>query len=200
LKSPSLLFIQQKKLNTKALLYQIKNGEKEAFNTLFLRYYNDLCRFAIPFVNNGNEAEEVVQKVFIRLWENRKRLICPENEKAFLYKTVYNECLNAIRSKTTREKSYLQYFLDIDTNASEKEINPDLQQLLNRAIEKLPAKCRQIFILNKIEGLTQKEIADFLGISTKTVENQVANAISKLRVELKPLLHLLPAGLLWIIY
>lgn len=187
-------------MNNKALLYRIKNGEKKAFDTLFLHYYNDLCRFAIPFVNDGNEAEEVVQKVFIRLWENRKRLICPENEKAFLYKTVYNECLNTIRNKNTRERNYLHYFLDLDTTSAEKEINTEFQQFINRAIEKLPAKCRRIFILNKIEGLTQKEIADYLGISVKTVENQVAIAISKLRVELKPLLHLLPAGLLWIIY
>lgn len=72
------------------------------------------------------------------------------------------------------------------------ENNPEIHNRLNNAIESLPEKCRQIFILNKIEGLTQKEIANYLDISTKTVENQVANAIIKLRIELKPILHLLP--------
>lgn len=168
---------------------------------MFRCYYKELCRFAITFVNHTDDAEDVVQKCFISLWENRKRMTTPDNEKSFLYKTVYNACLNCIRNNTSRQNNYLNYFLALnsDNNDTDKETNPEIQRKINLAIENLPAKCRQIFILNKIEGLTQSEIADYLEISPKTVENQVANAISKLRIELKPILHLLPGCFLWIL-
>ncbi len=171
-----------------------------AFDQLFLTYYQELCRFAITFLNDTDESQEVVQKVFIRIWENRKKMVCPENEKSVLYKAVYNECLNSIRHKNTREKYKLNYFLQLDFTETEdrQEELREIQSRISLAIENLPAKCRQIFILNKIEGLTQHEIADFLGISSKTVENQVANAVTKLRIELKPVLHLLPAGFIFL--
>ncbi len=180
-----------------SLFILIKGDDKKAFDQLFLKYYSDLCRFAITFLNESDEAEDVVQKIFIRLWENRNKLIIPKNEKAFLYRSVYNECLNSVRNKNTRERNYLQYFLELDTSPSEQDPNPEIHKIVNRSINNLPVKCQEIFILNKIEGLTQKEISEYMGISAKTVENQVANAISKLRVELKPILHLLPAGLIW---
>lgn len=145
-------------------------------------------------MNDTDEAEEVVQKVFIRIWENRKSLTWPDNSKSFLFKSVYNECLNSIRNKNTREKCKLNYILHLNSENGMDTLdnNPEIHNRLNKAIENLPRKCRQIFILNKIEGLTQTEIADYLGISTKTVENQVANAVAKLRIELRPVLHLLP--------
>jgi RNA polymerase sigma-70 factor (ECF subfamily) len=162
---------------------------------MFLQYYEDLCRFAITFLNDGNEAEDVVQKYFMWIWENRKKTILPDNEKAFLFKSVYNACLNHLRNKNTRDRNHLNYFLELKLDKNESAIThtPEIQIHINKAIEKLPDKCRQIFILNKIEGLTQTEIANYLDISPKTVENQVANAIAKLRVELKPILHLLPS-------
>lgn len=159
-------------------------------------HYGELCRFAVTFTNDGNDAEEVVQKVFIRIWENRNKIICPDNYNAFLYKSVYNACLNSYRNNTTRKKHQLDYFLELKLHEETSvDYSEEIRTQLNHAISNLPEKCKQIFVLNKIEGLTQKEIADYLGISVKTVENQIANAISKLRVELKPFLHLLPGFL-----
>ena len=187
-------------MKDKELLYRVKTNNKKAFDELFLLYYRDLCRFSLTFVKNADDSEDVVQKFFVRLWENRRKLEIPENVKAYLFKSVYFESMRFLRHKKTSEKylsNYLSYFSPIDDN--DTDFSGFLPHL-HKAIEKLPEKCRQIFILNKLEGLTQKEISEYLEISVKTVENQVATAISKLRKELKPYLHLLPATLLYIIF
>lgn len=160
---------------------------------MFLLYYKELCRFAIVLLNDRDDSEEVVQKLFVRLWEKRKHLTQPENTKSFLYKSVYNECLKHLKSKVTREKYNLKFALQSEMDGNSTE-NNDLSAFLphlKNAIDKLPTKCREIFVLHKLEGYTQKEISEILGISTKTIENQIAIGISKLRTELKPFLHLL---------
>lgn len=172
---------------------QISKGDKKVFDEMFLLYYKELCRFAIVFMHNKDDSEEVVQKLFVRLWEKRKHLTQPENTRSFLYKSVYNESLKLLKSKATRKKYNLQFAFQSKIESDENEtidFSTFLPHLKN-AIDKLPEKCRQIFVLNKLEGLTQKEISEILDISTKTVENQVAIAITKLRAELKPYLRLL---------
>ncbi len=156
-------------------------------------YYKELCRFTIVFLHDKDDSEEVVQKLFVRLWEKRKHLAQPENVRSFLYKSAYNESLRLLKSNATRKKYNLQFALQSKIEKDEKEatdFSPFLPYLKN-AIDKLPEKCREIFVLNKLEGFTQKEISEILDISTKTVENQVAIAITKLRIELKSYLHLL---------
>lgn len=171
---------------------QIQQDNKVAFDELFLEYYASLCRFAITFTNNNDDAEEAVQRMFVHLWEKRKSCILPESEKAYLYKSVYNECLKLARSRKTRDSHYNNYLYLYEV-ADDAENFEEVKIHLNKAISTLPHRCREIFILNKIEGLTQKEVAAVLDISVKTVENQVAIAISKLRNELKPIIHLLPS-------
>ena len=187
-------------MNDSELLYRVKSGDKKAFDELFLMYYKSLCRFSLTFVGSTDDAEEVVQKLFVRLWEHRKKLEVPENTKAFLFKSVYFESMKFLRHKKISEKHLSAYFSAHQLSDYESVNYSDFLPYLHKAIEKLPEKCRQIFILNKLEGLTQKEIAEYLGISVKTVENQVAIAISKLREELKPYLNLLPVYLLVINY
>lgn len=181
------------------LFNRIKSDDKKAFDELFLLYYKSLCRFALTFVGNPDDSEEVVQKFFVRLWENRRKLEIPENTKAFLFKSVYFESMKLRRKNKAHEKYASEYFSQFRLDQNEAEDYSPILPYLHKAIEKLPGKCRQIFILNKLEGLTQKEIADYLGVSVKTVENQVAIAVSKLREELRPFLHLLPSGLIFII-
>ncbi len=182
------------------LFKRIILGDKKALDQLFLLYYKNLCRFALTIVHDADESEEAVQKMFVRLWENRKKLVIPDNPKSYLFKSVYFECIKLLRHKNTREKYISEYFSYLGAENNETEDYTSFLPHLKKAIEKLPANCRQIFILNKLEGLTQKEIAEYLDISVKTVENQIAIAVSKLRDELKPYLHLLPATLLFFIF
>lgn len=183
------------------LFERIEKGEKKAFDELFLSFYKDLCRFALVFIHDKDSSEEVVQRVFVRIWEQRAHLIQPDNIKSYLFKSAYNECLKSARTQSTRKK-HLQNYLHF-MNSSSGEDNQEIDQIipyLNQAISNLPEKCRQIFVLHKVEGMKQKEVAGVLNISVKTVENQVAIAVSKLRTELKPVIHLLPEGLLFLIY
>lgn len=182
------------------LLYRIRTGNKKAFDGLFLLYYQKLCRFAFTFIHDTDESEEIVQRMFVRLWEKRKNLKIPENPKAFLFKSVYYESMKIMRLKNTRKKHESKYISHLIPEQEESEDFSLFLPYLNTSIERLPKKCRQIFVLHKLEGLTQKEIADYLGISVKTVENQVANAILKLKEELKPYLHLLPTALYFSIF
>lgn len=178
------------------LFQRIAHGDKNAFDELFLFYYTDLCRFALVFIRDKDSSEEMVQRVFVRIWEHRTRLSQPDNIKSYLFKSVYFECLKCLRSQSVRKKHYENsYFRFInDSTDSHDDDSAQIMPYLNAAIEKLPGRCRQIFILNKLEGMRQKEIAELLDISVKTVETQIAIAIVKLRTELQPILHLLPAG------
>ncbi len=181
------------------LFSRIKTGDKKAFDELFLQYYKNLCSFSLTFTQNLEDAEDVVQKVFVRFWENRKKLEIPENPKAFLFKSVYFESIKLLRQRNTQQK----YLSELYTFSGQNEEPADFSlilPILYKAIEKLPEKCRQIFILNKLEGLTQKEIAEYLSISVKTVENQMSIAFSKLREDLKPYLYLLPGSLLLLFF
>lgn len=188
-------------MRTQSTFEQIINGDKKTFDELFLLYYEELCRFALVFLHDEDESEEAVQRLFVRLWENRRSLSVPDNIRAYLFKSAYNECLKSIRTQSIRKK-HLQNYSSYIKSPSEED-TPELDQImpyLNMAISTLPDKCRQIFILHKVEGMKQKEVASILNISVKTVENQVAIAVSKLRSELKPVMHLLPEGLLFLIY
>ncbi len=188
-------------MRTQSTFEQIINGDKKTFDELFLLYYKELCRFSLVFLHDEDESEEAVQRLFVRLWENRRSLSVPDNIRAYLFKSAYNECLKSIRTQSIRKK-YLQNYSSFIKSSSEEDTQ-ELDQImpyLNRAISTLPEKCRQIFILHKVEGMKQKEVAGILNVSVKTVENQVAIAVSKLRAELNPVIHLLPEGLLFLIY
>lgn len=186
---------------TETFFQRIRQGDKKAFDELFLIYYGELCRFAYTFSTDFDSAEEIVQEMFVGLWEKRQTLIVPEKTKSYLYKSVYNQYLKYQRSESVRAKYHLNYF-QFTWNEQEQDsaLSEQILDYLSKAIDGLPEKCRQIFVLHKVQGMKQKEIAELLGISVKTVENQVAIAIHKLREELKPVIHLLPTGLLLFIF
>ncbi len=182
------------------LFARIERDDKKAFDELFFSFYQDLCRFALIFLGDKDNSEEVVQRVFVRIWEQRKRLAQPENTKSYLFRSVYNECLKSLRSQSAQKRCYENYYIHFLKDSSDAPTTDSeaIIPYLNAAIAALPERCRQIFILNKIEGMKQRDIAELLNISTKTVENQVAIAVSKLRAELQPVIHLLPASLIFL--
>ncbi len=132
-----------------------------------------------------DEAEDLVQQVFVKIWEQRERLDIAWSLKAYLYKTVHNAALNRLRAANTRSK-YLE------TNAAQLEnanVTPDdtaseLNERLQKALDLLPPQCRHVFELSRFEELKYREIADQLGISIKTVETQMGKALRILRLQL----------------
>ncbi|NJK95056.1 MAG: RNA polymerase sigma-70 factor [Bacteroidales bacterium] len=171
------------------LLYQqLIQGRKDAFDALFRKYYQTLCRFAYLYTGDRDESEEAVQTAFISLWEGRNSIAITRSLKAYLYQMVRNNALMFLRKVNTR-KQYEQQYLDLhaDELISERTLSDnEINDLVRKGLNMLPEKCRVIFSLSRYDGLTYEEIAEYLEISPKTVENQMGIAFQKLREYLVP--------------
>ena len=169
------------------LARELKSGKVKAFDSLMDSLYEKLCAYAFTLTHDHASAEDIVQNVFLRLWINRKNINPNFSIQNFLYKSVYNEFVDEYRKNrhvTSLEKKYLDT-LDIIIQNEPKNLEK-LIDLVNQEIEKLPPKCRRIFLLNKKEGLTHIEISEYLDISLKTVEWHITNAFKILRKKLDP--------------
>lgn len=175
---------------------------RNTFSNIYLAYFPKLVRFAREYVISTEDAENIVQDLFLYLWEHQDLLESLTNLNAFLFTLAKNRCIDFYRHKVfldskkeslddLREKEMrvkMEALMQFDENIfTEKEI----ESLLAEAIEHLPAKCRQVFILSRIEGMRYEEIAAQLDISVHTVQNHIVTAIRKLRIELKDYLPLL---------
>ncbi|MEL7147145.1 MAG: RNA polymerase sigma-70 factor [Bacteroidota bacterium] len=176
------------------LFERIRSGDEGAFRVLFMKYFARLCAFVHTIVRAEQKAQDVVQKVFVKLWEKRKFLMIAKTVFGYLMSSCKNEAFNYLKMEKTRQKYEEQYATDYQAaEAYEMRIGEggEIGFLVNRAIEELPEKCKQIYTLSKKDGLSYKEIADFLKISEKTVENQIGIALRKLREALTPHLNLI---------
>lgn len=168
------------------LIESLRNGDEQAYAYLIDTYHHKLCLYANSLVKNVYSAEDIVQNVFIKVWEQRTRLKSDHAVKSFLYKLVYNEFIDLYRknqSLFSLEKSYYDALNSIvsddDSESLQRMIN-----VVNKEIQNLPPKCKEVFILSKKEGLTNIEIAEHLEVSIKTVEAQITKAFSILRSSL----------------
>jgi RNA polymerase sigma-70 factor (family 1) len=160
------------------------------FESLFHKWYAPLCRYACTLVE-PHEAEEVVQAVFVRLWERRDEVEFNYSAKAYLYRMVHNYSLNHLRSKRTRKAEPIESAQEMRAVPSEAQEEHELQRRLQSALLKLPTECRRIFELSRFEELKYREIADQLQISIKTVETQMGKALRIMRTELSDMLVVL---------
>ena len=171
------------------------------FPEIYLAYYPKLLRFATEYVILKEDAENIVQDLFAFLWENDQLLTNAENLNAYLFRLVRNRCIDFLRGKT-REKVHnekirasfelelklkLDSLEELDIQMCSDDEN-DLERLISAAIDSLPERCRQIFIMSKIEKIKYNEIAVQLNLSINTVENQIGIAFKKLRIKLKNVL------------
>ena len=166
------------------------------FKYVYTEYYPKLKRFAQEYVLAEEDAENIVHDVFTDLWERWSMLSSHNNLLAFLFLSVKNKCIDFLRRKTISQqigdKIKEEYLLTLSANlhaldSFDDELSSEekIQTLVKKAINSLPDKCREIFLMSKIEGKKQKEIANELNISIKTVEAQISIAYKKLRIELK---------------
>ncbi len=154
------------------------------FRHIFNTYYSPLCNYATKIIHDDNKAEDIVQALFIQLWENKK-LETVDKLEPFLLRSTKFKCIDFLRSKTRQREVNVQELPeainDTDSSIGEEDIEP----LLHFFAAKLPPKTRQVFLLSREKGLSYKEISAQLGVSTKTVENQMGTALKKMRVLLK---------------
>lgn len=184
--------------NSEQLIIGLRKGEERAFSYVFRMFYNPLLNYAGRILKDPEAANDVVQEIFCRLFERRRELQMGFQIKSWLYKAVYNNCLDAIKHRKVVTNYVNQELLDfyfskiIETPEAELALlEEDLKGALQDAIDKLPGRCREIFVLSKVEGLSNKQIAEQLGISVKTVEAQMSTAFVRLRKELGWLLCLI---------
>ncbi len=171
------------------------------FELLFKSNYSKLCAYANLFLNDPDAAEDVVQEVFFKLWKNREELEIQTNLKSYLFRAVRNGCMNLIEHIQVRDSYKVvneEDIKDAESRYIDEAIVSELEEKIRETIEQLPTERRKIFIMSRFDGLKYREIADQLGISVKTVENQMYQALKFLRdnlVDYLPLLILIFKGL-----
>ena len=181
-------------ISEKDLIVRLKNGDQTAFELIFHFYYPGLVIYSAQFLKDRAEAEEVVQDFFVRLWQKHQHLIPADSLKNYLFSSVRNGSLNVLKHKKIEEK-YLKEMLDL--TAHHLAYDPDLyvvselQEKIKSGIDGLPGQCRKIFIMNRIQGIKNEDIALELEISKRTVETQISKALKLLRVLLKDYVSLL---------
>lgn len=176
------------------LFLLIKQNNKTAFDDIFRKYYIQLCRFAYRYIYSQQIAEEIVQDVFVRLWQQKDQINISTSLSAYLYTAVRNQSINEIKKNRIQKYHLTEAHKNVSLTEEiiqENHNEERMKKALDEACKSLPPKCREIFELSRIDGLTYEEIAEYLSISKKTVENQMGIAFNKLRQQLKPLLHLL---------
>jgi len=177
------------------LALRIKLGDEQAFELLFRKYYVRLCGFANKFLNDPEEAREIVQEVFMKIWEGREDIDPEDSLQSYLFKIAQNNSLNRLR-KLKVESRYVEilklvYIDNSDFSSYESIFTRELSDNIARAISTIPPKCKRVFELSRMEGLKYSEIARLLNISVKTVEAQMSKALNILRLELKDYLEIL---------
>lgn len=172
------------------LLNELNKGNKDVFSLLFEKYYKDLVLFAGNILQDKEHCEDIVQNIFVKLWENRKTLMIETSLKSFLLTSVKNGCLDELRHrKTVKEhETYVSHSGWTDMNTEDYVLYSNLKSHLDEALLKLPEVCREAFAMNRFEGLKYKEISEKLGVSERTVEVRIGKAIGLLRIYLKDFL------------
>ncbi|MCS3200941.1 MULTISPECIES: RNA polymerase sigma-70 factor [Bacteroides] len=167
-----------------------------SFSELYLMYYPKLVRFAKEFVVLEEDAENITQDVFTDLWERRDAIDHIENVNAYLFRLVRNRCLDYLKHKVFEQKyaENVQASFEIELNLKLQSLDRfdvsdisegnEMERLVRDAINSLPKRCRDIFLLSRMKGLKYREISEKLGISVNTVECQMGIALKKLRVKL----------------
>ena len=184
------------------LAQSLATRDEAAFEAVFKMHFKNLHAYACSITKEEAAAEEVVQNVFVKLWERSEALSITGSVAAYLYRAVYNESLNYLKHQKVRS-AYGQHVTHTMKNEKEhagKSLSlKELEGRLAEAMNELPEQCRTIFQLSRFEELRYREIADRLGLSIKTVENQMGKALKILRLKLVDFLPLTILGLLEIL-
>ncbi len=180
---------------------KINNGDVKAFEDVFKSHYVKLTIFANKFLNDINVAEEIVSESLTHLWEKRESITISTSVTSYLYKMVQNRSMNYLKHQKV-ENEYVSYLIrnklidELPEHNTDPYQEKEMAEQIKIAIDSLPERCRQVFIMSRFEYLKNKEIAERLSISQNTVERQITIALDKLR---KSLEYIISSVILWIL-
>ncbi len=180
------------------LLNLLKSGKVSAFVHIYTMYYDSLLDYAFRLLRDREAARDVVQQVYYKIWEGREALSIVFSVKTYLFKSVYNRSLNTLAHKKNIQKYEQEHSADVYYSTviqlPEAEVllrRSDIEKAVWEVVATLPEKCREVFTLSKIDGLKNREIAEKLIISEKTVKRHISIALSRLRERLDYLLQII---------
>jgi len=171
-----------------------RHDDHRAFRLLFELFYPELIRFALFYVKVRETAEEIVQDVFLKIWQIRATILVILNFRAYLFSATRNHCLNYLQRKgnpafTSVDGTAVADTVGTDDNPQQALELVDMQRTIQAAVDALPPQCHLIFQLVKEQGFSYREVADLLAISPRTVETQISIALRKIAAALGPLLE-----------
>ncbi len=164
------------------LLSRIRKGDEEAFAVLFGEYYVPMCRYARLFLKDKESSEDVAMVVFTKIWKNRSQIESVNSMSSYLFRSVRNGCLNQLRKKAELDGVKMDPSMEnlLTCEDSSIEVN-ELNRFIEEAIMALPEKCRDVFVKSRYDRLTNREIAEQMSISVKTVEAQITKALKRIK-------------------
>lgn len=160
---------------------KIRQRDLQAFETYYKDHYKEFFLASYKYVKKTALAEEIVNDVFLKIWEDAERIVIESSLKAYLYRAVINRSINAL-NKQKKEDQHQKELIILQQDhydIKEMELN-ELKTQLYKAIDALPEQCKKVFIMSRFDGLKQQEIADKLGISIKTVKNHITHALKQI--------------------
>ena len=164
----------------------LRSGRESAYDLLFKDYYRPLSVFAVKYVSDLDLAREIVQNLFIHLYENRSSLVITTSLESYLYQSVRNRCLNQIKHSKT-QKEHLENYGSNQQGSEDLEAiirANELEHAIYKIVDSLPAQRKNVFIMSRVNGLSNSEIAGKLNISKRTVETHISHALKFLREKL----------------
>ena len=185
--------VQGMELENETITVQLSKRDGAVFEEVFKTHFKRLHAYAITMLRDEAEGEEIVQQVFFKIWERNESLSVTGSVTAYLYRAVHNECLNYLKHQQVKSthQLYVAHTMKNEVEHPAKKINrKELEQKIHLALNELPEQCRTIFQLSRFDELKYREIASKLGLSVKTVENQMGKALKLLRIKLVDFLTL----------
>ena len=166
---------------------------EEILKKLYKKYFSKLVIYALSILHKQEVAEEIVSDVFVNIWLQKEDLLWKDDLQSYLFKSVHNKCIDYLRSqKTIRNQKTVELYLLLENDilaepnfVIEKIFSGNLEQTIQQAINKLPPKRKEIFLLSRIENLSYRQIADKLSISVNSVKTQLSRSLEFLRKEVK---------------
>ena len=163
------------------IFLRIRQGDYGSFNRLFLSYYSHLCSYVTKITKDDIVSEDIVQELFIKLWANRENIEVRDNVVNYLFKSSKNAALNYLRNEKSRKTGEEKISVGVSELPDENIEQDEFLSALDKCIDQLPARSKEVFLLHRFEGLKQKEISEKLHISVKTIKNQIWKSMQFLK-------------------